>query len=259
MTVVFDTYVPGRSLLHRLDPRVKLWCIIVGVVLTFMLPNLGIQLAFLFLIHLILVISEIPWDALGRLWRQMAVLLMLILLLQPFLHPRGAVWLRLGPIVLTAGGFFDAARLAVRAVSIAFVTATLLYTTEHQRLVLAFERLGLPYAWGLTISLTLRFLPAIQSLFRSVRDAQAARGWVAEGGVLKRLRDYIPVLVAVMIRTLQMSDDLTLSLAARGLGATRRRTRWHDLAMRPRDWWVLVWATAGFLLMLGWRFGLFPL
>lgn len=259
MTVVFDTYVPGHSLLHRLDPRVKLWMVVVGTVLTFLLPTLLHQLTFLLVVHLMLLASSIPWSALAQLWRQMAVLVILILVLQTLLRPHGAVWLTAGPLTLTAGGLYEAAQLAARALSIAFVTGALLYTTEHRALVLAFVRLGLPYTWGLTISLTLRFLPAIQGLFRSARDAQAARGWVAEGGLMKRLRDYLPVLVAVMIGTLRMSDQLTLALAARGLTATRRRTRWRDLVMHRRDWWALALVMAGFLLLLGWRFGLFPL
>jgi energy-coupling factor transport system permease protein len=259
MTVIFDTYVPGHSLLHKLDPRVKLWTAAAGTVLAFLLPTLLLQLAFLLIVHLILLASSIPWSTLGRLWRQMIMLIVLILVLQPFLRPEGAVWITLGPLTLTAGGLYEAAQLATRAVTIAFVTGALLYTTEHRALVLAFVRLGLPYTWGLTISLTLRFLPAIQSLFRSVRDAQAARGWVAEGNILQRLRDYLPVLVAVMIGTLRMSDQLTLALAARGLGAPHTRTRWHDLTMRSQDWWVLAFVTIGLALLLGWQFGLFPL
>jgi energy-coupling factor transport system permease protein len=259
MTVVFDTYVPGHSLLHQLDPRVKLWVAVVGVVLTFLLPSLSLQLTFLLVVHMVLLTSEIPWSTLGQLWRQMRMLVILILVLQPLLRPEGNVWISLGPLSLTSGGVYNAASLAARALSIAFVTGALLYTTEHWALVLAFVRLGLPYTWGLTISLTLRFLPAIQSLFHAVRDAQAARGWVAEGNVLQRLRDYLPVLVAVMIGTLRISDQLTLALAARGLMTSRPQTRWRDLAMRPPDWWVLAFVTGGFVLLLSWRFGLFPL
>jgi len=111
-------------------------------------------------------------------------------------------------------------------------------------------RLGVPYTWGLTLSLTLRFLPALSDLFNKVREAQAARGWVAEGGLFRRARDYLPVLVAVVIGTLRMGDQLTLALAARGLGTVQRRTVWRELEMRPADRWVLIGGTLGFLLLL---------
>jgi energy-coupling factor transport system permease protein len=121
-------------------------------------------------------------------------------------------------------------------------------------LVRAFVKLGLPYTWGLTISLTLRFLPAIQNLFHSVRDAQAARGWTAQGNLFKRFRDYLPILVAVLIGTLRMSDQLTLALAARGLETMRHRTTWRELHMTRPDWTTLIGGTivAGLLIWWHW-------
>ena len=114
-------------------------------------------------------------------------------------------------------------------------------------------KLGLPYTWGLTISLALRFLPAIEDLFHKVRDAQSARGWVAEGNLFKRVREYIPILVAVLIGTLRMSDQLTLALAARGIEGARPRSTWRELRMAPRDWWFVAVVTVGFggLIALG--------
>ncbi len=254
MTAVFDTYVSGDSLLHRLDPRVKVWGWILGFAAAFILPGLLAQILMLLAIHAALLLARIPWRKLRGFWMQMAMLIMLILLLQPWFQPSGAVLWRWGSVQLTVGGVIDALHLATRSLVLAFFTAGLLFTTEHRALVLAFVRLGLPYTWGLTISLTLRFLPAIQSLFRAVRNAQAARGWTPSGGPLKRLREYLPVLVAVMISTLRMSDQLTLALAARGLTAERPRTIWRDLEMQRRDWSVLFALTFGFGLLLLLRF-----
>ena len=187
-----------------------------------------------------LLLAGVPGRKLLTLWRQMAFLLILILLLQSFLHPYGYELFSLGPLRLTLGGITDATRLAIRAIGFAFAIAVVLFTTENHTLVLAFVRLGLPYTWGLTISLALRFLPAIQNLYHAIRDAQASRGWIASGGVLKRFRGYFPVLIAVIVGTLRMSDQLTLSLAARGLDSSEQRTRWRDLRMQPTDW---MWAS----------------
>ena len=254
MTVTFDTYVPGRSLLHRLDPRVKLWATLLSLMAVFLLPGAVAQVLFLAVIHLVLLAAGVPWRTLWGLWRQMAILVILILVLQPFLRPAGHRIFALGPLHLTTGGVLDAVRLALRALAIAFAVATLLYTTSQPALVSALVRLGLPYTWGLTVSLALRFLPAIQDLFHTVRDAQAARGWVAEGSPLRRLREHIPVLVAVMIGTLRMSDQLTLALAARGLETSRRRTTWHALHLQRRDWAFALGVTLAFCLFAWWQF-----
>ncbi len=250
MSVALDFYVPRDSWLHRLDPRVKLWGVLLGFITAFLLSHLWMQGAFLLGLHLLLLHNRIPWRALHRLWRQMTVLVILILALQPFFAPSGEVLVSVGPLRLTVGGLIEGGLLAVRALVIAFLVGTLLFTTDQRTLVQALVRLGLPYIWGLTFSLTLRFLPAIQQLFVTVREAQAARGWVAEGNLLQRLRDYLPVLVAVIIGTLRMSDRLTLALAARGLATTVSRTAWRDLRMRAVDWLSLAGMTVAFGLLL---------
>jgi len=256
MTVIFDTYIPGASFLHRLDPRAKFWATLLSLVLIFLLPNLLCQVLFILATHIILLAVDIPIGVLGRLWRQMAVLLVLILVLQPFFSPSGQLLVALGPVRLTSGGLLRAVELALRTAGMVFVTCALLFTTPQPALVRAFVKLGLPYTWGLTISLALRFLPAIQDLFRTIRDAQAARGWVAQGGLLKKFRDYIPILVAVLISTLRMSDQLTLALAARGLESTHPRSSWRELQMTGKDWAFLAGVTAAFgLFMIGNSFG----
>jgi len=253
MSVLFDTYVPGNSFLHKLDPRVKLWGTVFSLMLVFWLPGLVLQGLLLISFHLVLLLAGVPGRQLLTLWRQMALILILILVLQSFFHPYGYELFAVGPLRLTLGGITDAARLSIRAIGFAFAIAAVLFTTEHHILVLALVRLGLPYTWGLTISLALRFLPAIQSMFHAIRDAQASRGWVASGGIFKRFREYFPVLIAVIVGTLRMSDQLTLALAARGLDTAGQRTRWRDLHMQPSDWIWAFFITFGFMAFVWWR------
>ncbi|MEJ5309961.1 MAG: energy-coupling factor transporter transmembrane component T [Anaerolineae bacterium] len=261
MSVALDFYVHRESWLHRLDPRVKLWGVLVGCVAAFLLPSLSVQGVLLLGLHLLLLGNGIPWRVLRGLWRQMAVLIVLIMALQPFFTPSGDPLVAVGPLRLTVGGLSQAGLLATRALVTAFFIGALLFTTDQRSLVQAFVRLGLPYTWGLTFSLTLRFLPAIQQLFMTVREAQAARGWVAEGNLFRRFREYLPVLVAVIIGTLRMSDRLTLALAARGMAAPAsgegdrppQRTVWRDLHMRRTDWMTLIGITLALLALFAFR------
>lgn len=256
MSVVLDLYAPGRSWLHRLDPRVKLWGIVVGFVVVFLFPHLLAQILFLGILHVLLLSCGIPWRALRGIWRQMALLIVLILLLQPFFRPGGAVIFSLGALQLTVAGLYYAGMIAARVLTLAFVSGGVLFTTDQTRLIQALVRLGIPYTWGITLSLTLRFLPAIQSLFVGVREAQSARGWVPRGSLLQRMREYLPVLVAVVIGTLRLSDQLTLALTARGLGAREglARTTWRDLHMQSGDWAAFGLITLILIAGLGQRF-----
>ncbi len=248
MSYILDPYSPGHSWLHHIDPRVKLWGVTVCVTVVFTWAYPLVYVLLLGSLHGLLWLSHIPWRSVRQLWRQMALLLILIVILQPWFSPSGHVLWLLGPLRFTTGGLRAGMLLALRAATLAFTMALLLFTTEQYKLVQAFVRLGMPYTWGLTISLTLRFVPAIHSLFIAVREAQAARGWEIAGPWWRRLRDYVPILVSVIIGTLQLSERLTLALAARGLGAGPPRTTWRELQMRRGDWATLFLLT---LLLLG--------
>ncbi len=246
--MIFDLYQPGESPLHRLDPRVKLWLIGEGIIAAFLFHSPWTEGAALLALLMLLRLNGISTTSLRWLWRQMRLLILFILILQPFFAPSGEVLWAWGPLRLTGGGLTDALYLALRVLFLAYLIAALLFTTDQRRLVLALVHLGLPYEWGLMLSLTLRFIPAIYGLFVTVREAQAARGWRAEGPLFQRWRAYLPVLVAVVIGTLRQSDRLTMALVARGLGRGGERSVWRDLRMRPTDWLTLAVALLGAVL-----------
>lgn len=251
MSFALDLYVPGRSWLHRCDPRVKLWVMLLGLILAFRWTHPLTQALSVAVLLLTLRFAGVRWRTLGWLWQQMRLLVFLMLILQPLFSPSGSILAQIGPLTLSSGGISNAMLLALRVLVMAFLTGGLLFTTDQRALVRAFVRLGLPYNWGLTLSLTLRFLPAIGNLTTTVREAQASRGWVGEGNLLRRAQEYQPVLIAIIIGALRLSEQLTLALAARGLGYTEHRTTWRELRMRRADWWVLVLSTLGFAVAWG--------
>lgn len=227
--------------------------LLLGVLLTLRWKQLLLQAIFVLILLLTLRLAGVSWRLLGWLWHQMRPLVVLMLLLQPFFAPSGKVLAQFGPLTLSLGGVMSGAALALRVLAMAFLTGGLLFTTDQRALVRAFVRLGLPYTWGLTLSLTLRFLPALGNLATTVREAQASRGWVAEGNLIRRARDYLPVLIAVVIGALRLSDQLTLALAARGLEHAQGRTAWRELRFRRLDWWLMGLSTVAFA--AGWVAG----
>lgn len=251
MSFSLDLYVPGRSWLHRCDPRIKLWLTLLGLLLAFRWTHPLTQALYVMTLLLTLRMAGIPWATLGWLWQQMRLLVLLMLVFQPFFAPAGTALIQVGPLTLTTGGLASGTHLALRVLAMAFLTGGLLFTSDQRALVRAFVRLGMPYTWGLTLSLTLRFLPAIGSLATTVREAQASRGWVAEGNFIRRARDYLPVLIAVVIGALRLSEQLTLALAARGLDHAEPRTTWRELHLQRLDWWILTLSTGIFAAGLG--------
>jgi energy-coupling factor transport system permease protein len=151
----------------------------------------------------------------------------------------------------------DGLSYALRAATLAFVAATLLLTTDPNRLVQGLVKLGLPYPWGLTVGLAIRYLPTAYSLFAAIGEAQQARGWiVGQGGFVQRARSYVPILVATIIASLRLSDNLGMALAARGLGYPARRTALYDVQFKAADWLALIVSTLAFAGLLVLRYAL---
>jgi energy-coupling factor transport system permease protein len=255
----FAFFVARDSWLHRLDSRAKLWAVLLASVVALTYRHIGVLAALLLAAHLVLLSARVPLERLRWLWSRLLPLLLMILILQPVFAPgSGPDLLRLGPVRWTAAGLSDAVSFALRAAALAFVAAVLLLTTDPDRLVLGLVKMGLPYPWGLTIGLAIRYLPTTYGLFVAVSEAQQARGWsVGRGGFVKRARSYLPILVATIIASLRMSDSLGLALAARGLGYARHRTALYDVRFGAGDWAAVALATVAFaglmvLRILGW-------
>lgn len=257
MSQRFDLYLAGDSWLHRMDPRAKLWMVLLAGVAALMFKQIVVLLGLLLLAHLALLSARVPWDRIRWLWARLAPLLVMILILQPLFAPGPGpdLW-RLGPVRLTVAGILDGVSFALRTATLAFVAAVLLLTTDSARLVRGLVKLGLPYTWGLMVGLAIRYLPTTYGLFVTVSEAQQARGWIiGKGGFLRRVRSYLPILVATIIGALRLADSLGLALAARGLGYPARRTVLYDVEFAPADWLAVALVSAAFAGLLLLRYG----
>jgi energy-coupling factor transport system permease protein len=254
----FDLYVPRDSWLHRMDPRAKLWAVLLSSIVALSSRQITVLAGLLVLTHALLLSARVPAGRLLWLWTRLAPLLVMILILQPlFLPGPGPGLLHVGPLRLTASGLLAGVGFALRAATLAFLAALLLLPTSLTALVQGLVKLGLPYPWGLTVGLAIRYLPTTYNLFLTVSDAQQARGWIAgQGSFLHRARSYLPILVATIISALRLSDGLGLALAARGLGYAHRRTTLSELHFAWSDWLAVALVTALFAGAVVLRFGM---
>jgi energy-coupling factor transport system permease protein len=258
MSQRFDLYLEGNSWLHQLDPRAKLWALLLAGAVGLMFRHIAVLGGLLLLTHVLLLSARIPLVRLRWLWTRLAPLLVMILILQPLFAPGpGPDLLRIGPLRLTATGILEGISFALRMAALAFVAATVLLTTPSAKLVQGLVKFGLPYPWGLTVDLAIRYLPTTYGLFVTVSEAQQARGWIInQGNPVQRARSYLPILVATIIAALRLSDNLGLALAARGLNYPARRTVLHDIHFRPSDWLAVALATLIFGGLVALRYGL---
>lgn len=251
MSAAFDIYIPGHTWFHRLDPRVKLFFALLGAVLVIIWISLPLFLAIILLSHAALLTIGYSIAALRRIWIALAPFMLLIFLLWPLFDRTGDnVLFTAGFITITVESILTGIATALRVAAISFLFMIWLGTTDQRELVRSFVRLGLPFSLGMALTIGLRFITTFSSVFATVSDAQQSRGLILRGRGLARLRRMIPILVASLVTSLRMSEQLAWTLEARAFGATRHRTSLRDLKMRGVDWLVLIVTISGFIALL---------
>jgi energy-coupling factor transport system permease protein len=234
----FDLYLRRDTAIHRLDPRVKLAFVVDATLLTFLWPSIGTAATMIGVCVVGFWRARIPAAHVTRIFRLVAPLMVMVFALTAiFGQGTGEVWIAVGPLAVTANSLTRGALLALRLLALATIAFLWLFTTDQATMVRGFVALGLPYEWGLTLALALRYLPLFAALFEQVRDAQQARGLDLEQQSFRgRLQAYRPVLIALMISALRNSEHLGWALEARALGAQGvRRSTFRPLHLRPND------------------------
>ena len=174
-------------------------------------------------------------------------LITLVLITWPLFYSRGdEVWLVWWVIRITRDGVLGGVTNALRILALVYTLALLASTTDQARMVRALVKLGLPYAWGLTISMSLRYIPTLYGLYHTVAEAQMARAWnPPAGNPLQRAQGYLPVLITVLIGAIRLSDQTAMALTARGFEANKPRVWYRELSLTAADWAVIAVSVVG--------------
>ena len=244
MSALYDLYQPGETWIHRLDPRTKLLLVICASALQLLYTNLWFVAGALLLTHLALWSARSPRERLTQVWRAILPTMVMIVVLWVVVYPGdGPVLFSFWIIEITVYSLVQGVTVALRIGALAFTVLLWPYTTDQAILVRSLVSLGLPYEWGLTLAMALRYLPTMAQAFRMVSDAQQARALdLTQKNPLRRARAYMPIVVAMLISAFRTAENLSRALESRALGASgRTRTYLRQLRFRIVD---LVWTVA---------------
>lgn len=237
MSTSYDLYLSGGTWLHRLDARVKLLTVMCGSVILLSWQNLWLVAIALLVTQVTLFSAGIRLKRLWSSWRLLLPMMVMIILFTTLFTPGDgaqifAVWI----IHVTVGSLAHGVTLALRIAALAFIILSWLFTTDQATLTRSLIGLGLPYTWGLTLAMALRYIPTMASAFRMISDAQQARALeLSKGNPLQRARAYLPITVAMLITALRTAEALSRALVSRGFSSDHRRTNWRPLHFRTVD------------------------
>ena len=252
--VPIGQYLPTGSVLHRLDPRVKLGAVTVLLALSVGIPSLMGMCLLLIALTLGYRLGRLPLLWALRSLRAMLPFLLLLSALQmliiPSREPLAVVLWQQGPLILTdrslLAGILLILRFAVMVLglglfSLCTTTSHLTHGIEH--LLLPAQRLGIPtHEFAMVVNIAIRYLPMVAADAERLLKAQASRGadlGTGRGSFMTRVRRLIPLLVPLFLSSLRSAEDLTEAMEARGYVGGRDRSHLIQLSLGPVDWLAL--------------------
>jgi energy-coupling factor transport system permease protein len=255
--VVFGQFVETGSVIHRMDPRIKLAATFVMLVASFVIDDfLGFAVA-LALLALIQIVSRIPLGYLLRGSGFFLGFLLFILAFQILFYPGEVseyLW-RWGILSVSTEGLRAAGILGLRVIFLYYVTTMLMLTTSLVDLTNGLElifgplqRLRVPVnELVLVFVIAIKFVPIFIEEVERLARAQTARGVpFDEGGAIKRAR-LVPIFVGGFAR----ADVLTTAMNTRCYRGGRYRTKFRQMNTTPSDWLILslvmIWMIAAWL------------
>jgi energy-coupling factor transport system permease protein len=246
---MFDLYVPQTGWAHRVDPRVKLLFVLISVMIVTLFSNLFFMATALVVIHLLMASAGVSRDRFVWVWRAMGPINLLIPVLWTVFYPEGEALCRLWTVEITSLALARGMMVAARLDTVAFVCALWLSTTEQTAIVRSLVKLGMPFEWGLMLTIGLRYIPTFYATYTVIAEAQQARALdLTQGNLFHRLRAQVPILTAMVISALRTANQLAITLESRALGVPgATRTYRRDIRCTRRDY-VL---TGALLLLLG--------
>lgn len=246
--ITLGQYFPGDSLVHRLDPRTKLICVVLYIVALFTAKGfIAYGLVFLMLATAVK-ISGVGAKAFLRGMRPVLFILIFTGILNLFYTTTGTVLVKVGFLQITTGGLANAFFMVVRIMMLISGTFLLTYTTSPIQLTDAIENLLGPlkklhvpvHDLAMMMSIALRFIPTLIEETDKIMSAQKARGADFEtGSLIDRAKAMVPLLVPLFISAFRRADELATAMECRCYHGGEGRTRLHQLHYTRNDWLVM--------------------
>lgn len=248
-SLIIGQYVPGKSLIHRLDPRTKMTVIFFFVFFVFLantLESYSVLVAFAFTSVIMTRISiKFILKGLTPVW----FLIAFTFLLHIFVTKEGTVLFELLSFKIYTGGVIQGFAISMRFFLLILMTSLLTLTTTPIEITDAIEDMLHPlkkvkfpvHELALMMSISLRFIPTLMQETDKISKAQASRGVDFRSGPIKdRVKAVIPLLVPLFVSAFKRAEDLAMAMEARGYKGDSGRTKLRELKIGKLDIFVYI-------------------
>ncbi len=252
-SIIIGKYVPGQSLIHRMDARAKLLLIFAFVFIVFFANNLFTYLVLGIFTITIVTLTKLPIRFLVKGLKPVLWIILFTFVLHLFVTKEGELLLQLGFISIYEEGLKQGIFISLRFLYLILMTTILTLTTTPieitdgmESLLGPFKKIGLPvHELALMMSISLRFIPTLMEETDKILKAQMARGVDFTSGPIKdRFKAVVPLLVPLFISAFKRAEELATAMEARGYKGGEGRTKLRQLQWAGLDTIMMIMLVA---------------
>ncbi|MDE6364401.1 MAG: energy-coupling factor transporter transmembrane protein EcfT [Lachnospiraceae bacterium] len=258
--ITLGQYYQVDSVIHRLDPRVKLGTTILFIISLFVFDGVGGYAAAALFLALVIRLSNVPFRFMIKGMKSIVFLLSITVVFNLFLTP-GEPMFRLWKLTVTQEGVRLAVLLSIRLGFLIIGSSVMTLTTTPNQLTDGLEKMLKPlnklkvpvHEIAMMMSIALRFIPILMEETDKIMKAQLARCADFESGnLIKKAKSLVPLLVPLFISAFRRANDLAMAMEARCYRGGEHRTKMKPLQYEKRDYIayliVLCYLVAGVIL-----------
>ena len=257
--ITLGQYFPGDTVVHRLDPRIKILVPLLFLVAVIVVRTMWGFLALTELFAVIIALAKLGPVTILRSIRPLVFIMIFTFILNILFYSGQTVYWQWGFLTISKEGIEKAVFIAIRLVLLIVATSLLTLTTSPMQLTDGLESLLSPlkkikfpvHEMSMMMSIAMRFIPTLIEETDRIMKAQTARGAEFDSGnLLKKAKNMIPLLVPLFVGAFKRADELALAMESRCYHGDEGRTRMKVLRLKRMDVWALVLMIAASVLFM---------
>ncbi|SHK55664.1 energy-coupling factor transporter transmembrane component T family protein [Tepidibacter formicigenes] len=242
--ITIGQYYPTNSIIHKLDPRVKLIGTFIFMASLFIINSFYPYILVLFFLGALLKLSKIPFKYILKGLKPIMFILVFTFLINVFMIPGNSIY-AIGPLKISDEGLKQGTFMVLRLVFLVVGTSLLTLATSPieltdgiEKLLNPFKKIGVPaHELAMMMTIALRFIPTLLDETDKIMKAQMGRGADFESkNIINRAKNLVPLLVPLFISAFRRADELAMAMEARCYRGGENRTRMKQIKMSKRDY-----------------------
>jgi len=249
--VTIGTYIPGNSLVHRINPLAKIISMIIILIGIFIITDIRVYLVVLVLVAILVKMANMSFLKLLKRMRILLFMSIFLFFVNAFVITTGPVLFSLGFFTLHLDALLQTVMILLRLMLMIFISSLLTMTTKPLDLTLGLEqmfsplkRFGFPaHELAMMISIALRFIPVLVEETNKIMIAQTSRGVDFNSPKFKeKITAIISLLIPLFTSAIKRAEDLADAMEARGYSPDGQRTRFNQYVWKKLDTFVIVFS-----------------